>query len=186
MPLPPAHMLVGAAAAEAVAAATPLPRYRVWAVGAVFGLLPDLDYGIRILTGEFAPIERSALHSLPATALVAFAVWIVAGRLWAAVGGAAYASHLLADLLQDQARTSVALLWPFQEQGMEPLLPLFPFVAVQRGEGVVGAATGLFHGASLAPFLQETAIAMGIFAVVVALSCTWHGQKAPKRAKGLP
>jgi membrane-bound metal-dependent hydrolase YbcI (DUF457 family) len=172
MPLPPAHMLFGAAAAQAVAAPTPLPRYRVWAVGAVFGLLPDLDYGIRILTGEFAPIERSALHSLPATALVTLAVWILAGRLWAAVGGTAYASHLLADLLQDQARTSVALFWPFQEQGMEPLLPLFPSVPVQRGEGVMGAATGLFQGTSLAPFLQETAIAAGLFAAVLAVSCS--------------
>jgi membrane-bound metal-dependent hydrolase YbcI (DUF457 family) len=182
MPLPPAHMLVGAAAAQAVATGTPLPRYRVWAVGALFGLLPDLDYGIRILTGEFAPIERSALHSLPATALAALAVWILAGRLWAAIGGTAYASHLLADLLQDQARSSVALFWPFQEQGMEPLLPLFPFVPVQRGEGIMGAATGLFHGASLAPFLQQTAIAGGLFAAVLAMSCTIHRHRPSKRS----
>jgi membrane-bound metal-dependent hydrolase YbcI (DUF457 family) len=174
-------MLVGAAAAQAIAARTPLPRYQVWAVGAVFGLLPDIDYGIRILTGEFAPIERSAFHSLPATALVTLAIWVLAGRLWAAIGGTAYASHLLADLLQDQARTSVALLWPFQEQGMEPLLPLFPFVPVQRGEGVWGAALGLFQGSSFAPFLQQTAIAAGLFAAVLTASCTLQ-----KRQSGRP
>lgn len=163
MPLPPAHMLVGAAAAEGVAAVAPVSRYRAWAVGALFGLLPDLDYGLRILTGDYGPIERSALHSLPATALVVVAVAIVAGRRWGAVAGAGYASHLLADLLQHQARTSVALLWPFQETGMEPLLPLFPFVPVERGAGVMGAAAGLLRGDAFAPFLQETAIAAGIF-----------------------
>jgi membrane-bound metal-dependent hydrolase YbcI (DUF457 family) len=176
-------MLIGAAAAEAVTIGSPLPRYRAWAVGAIFGLLPDLDFGIRLLTGEFAPIERSILHSLPATALITLVVWLVADRRWAAVAGTAYASHLVADLLQDQARSSVALLWPLQQRGMETVLPLFPFVPVHRGEGVMGAAISLFHGASLAPFIQNTAIGAGIFFAVLWVSCTLRRRRIrPKRA----
>jgi membrane-bound metal-dependent hydrolase YbcI (DUF457 family) len=156
-------MLVGAAAAEGVSALTPVPRYRAWMVGAAFALLPDIDYAYRIATGEFAPIERSLTHSLLATAVVALAVWLVAGRRWAAVAGAGYASHLLADLLQHQRRTSVALFWPLQERGMEPILPLFPYIHVPRGVGVRGAALGLFDDQSFPPLIQETAIAAGIF-----------------------
>jgi membrane-bound metal-dependent hydrolase YbcI (DUF457 family) len=164
-------MLMGLAAAEGVRAVTPLPRYRAWALGAVCGLLPDLDFGIRLITGEFAPIERSSLHSLLATAVLAVVVWLVAGRRWALVAGAGYASHLLADLLQDQSHSSVALLWPLQGR-MEPILPLFPFVPIQGGGGVMGAALGLFQGESFPALLQSTTIAAGVFFGVLALT-TW-------------
>jgi membrane-bound metal-dependent hydrolase YbcI (DUF457 family) len=163
MPLPPAHMLVGAAAAEGAAYATQVPRYRAWLVGAAFSLLPDADYAIRMLTGEFAPIERSALHSLPATAVVVLAMLLVAGWRWSVVAGAGYASHLVADLVQHQARTSVALFWPLQQRGMEPILPLFPFVPLHRGGGIRGAVTSMLHPDALARLLQSTAIAAGIF-----------------------
>jgi membrane-bound metal-dependent hydrolase YbcI (DUF457 family) len=172
MPLPPAHMLFGAAAAEGVAAATSLPRYRAWMVGAVVALLPDLDFGIRLLTGEYAPIERSSLHSLAATAAVMLVAGLVAGRRWAALAGAAYASHLLADLLQHQARTSVALFWPLQQRGMEPLLPLFPFVPAQRGDGMIGAAVSLFSPDAFPPLLQSTTIAAAFFFCAL-LASTW-------------
>jgi membrane-bound metal-dependent hydrolase YbcI (DUF457 family) len=170
MPLPPAHLLIGAAAAESVHAVTPLPRLRAWAVGAAFGLLPDIDFAYRIATGNFAPIGRSVTHSLVATALVALAVWLVAGRKWGAVAGLAYASHLLADLLQHQPRTSVALLWPLQTRGMEPILPLFPYVPAMRGGGVTGAARSLFTERAFPALLQETAIALGIFFAVLVLA----------------
>jgi len=171
-------MLIGAAAAEGVSALTPVPRWRAWLVGAAFALLPDSDFAIRILTGEFAPIERSATHSLLATAVVALAVWLLAGRRWAAVAGAAYASHLLADLLQHQPRTSVALLWPLHERGMEPLLPLFPYVPIQRGGGVFGAARSLMREHAFAPLLQETAIAAGIFFGMLVFTGWLRGRRA--------
>jgi membrane-bound metal-dependent hydrolase YbcI (DUF457 family) len=162
-------MLIGAAAAEAVRP-TRLPRVGVWMVGAVVALLPDIDIAIRIATGDYTPFERSATHSLVATALVALLAWIVAGRRWALVAGAAYASHLAADLLQDQQRTSVALLWPLQQRGMEPLLPLFPYVHVDRGRGVRSAARSLFEEPSFSAMLGETVIAAGVFLVVLVLS----------------
>jgi hypothetical protein len=173
-------MLMGMAAAEGVCAATSVPRYRAWALGAACALLPDIDYGIRLMTGEFAPIERSSLHSLLATAVVALAVWLVAGRRWAAVAAAGYASHLLADLLQDQSQTSVALLWPLQERGMEPILPLFPFVPIQGGAGVTGAVAGLLQGESFAALLQSTTIAAGMFFGVLALTAwlRWRSHRS--------
>jgi membrane-bound metal-dependent hydrolase YbcI (DUF457 family) len=163
-------MLVGAAAAEGVSAFNDVPRYRAWAVGAAFALLPDLDYAIRILTGEFAPLERSVLHSLTATAAAVAAVLLVAGWRWAAVAGSGYASHLLADMLQHQSGTSVALFWPLQEHAMEPLLPLFPFVPVERGGGVLGAAISLFGPDSFPPLLQSTVIAAAFLLAAMLLS----------------
>jgi membrane-bound metal-dependent hydrolase YbcI (DUF457 family) len=185
MPLPPAHLLLGAAAAEGVAAVTAVPRYRAWAVGAAFALLPDLDYGIRLLTGEFAPIERRMLHSLLATAVVALAVLLVAGKRWAAVAGAGYASHLVADLLQQQARTSVALFWPLHERRMEPILPLFPSAPIHRGDGVIEAALSQLHGFALAALLQSTAIAAGIFFGVLLLT-GWIRERRRRAAGGEP
>jgi hypothetical protein len=175
-------MLVGAAAAEAVSVLTPVPRYRAWIVGAAFGLLADIDYAIRILTGHFAPIERSATHSLVATAVVAAAVWLVAGRRWAVVAGAGYFSHLIADLAQHQPRSSVALLWPLHERGMETILPLFPYVPIFRGEGVKGAALRLFRGHSFPPLLQETAIALGIFFGMLVLTGWIRNRRRAARA----
>jgi membrane-bound metal-dependent hydrolase YbcI (DUF457 family) len=171
MPLPPAHLLIGAAAAEGVTAVSPLRRFQAWVVGAAFGLLPDVDFAYRIATGEYAAIGRSITHSLVATALVALAVWMVAGRRWAAVAGAGYVSHLLADLMQHQERTSVALLWPLQAEGMEPLLRLFPHVPFMRGGGIRGAARSLLTEPAFPALLQETAIALGIFGAVLLL--TW-------------
>jgi membrane-bound metal-dependent hydrolase YbcI (DUF457 family) len=171
-------MLVGAAAAEGVRTLAPLPRYRAWLVGAGVALLPDLDFAFRVLTGEYAPIERSVTHSLAATALVALAVWLVAGRRWAALAGAGYASHLLADLLQHQQRTSVALFWPLHEQGMEPILPLFPYADVQRGDGVLAAARSLFEDDAFAALLQETAIAAGMFFGMLVLTNAIRARRA--------
>jgi membrane-bound metal-dependent hydrolase YbcI (DUF457 family) len=174
-------MLIGAGAAETVGSLTPVPRYRAWLVGAAFGLLPDADFAFRILTGEHAPIERSATHSLAATALVVLAIWVVAGRRWSAVAGAGYLSHLLADLMQHQPRTSVALFWPLQAEGMQPILPLFPFAYVQRGGGVLAAARSLFEGYAFPALLQETAIAAGIFFGALALSAAVRERRAARR-----
>jgi len=171
MPLPPAHMLLGAAAAEAVSVGTPVPRYRAWIVGAAIALLPDADFAFRFATGDYAPVDRSATHSLLALMVVAALAWMIGGRRWAAVAGAAFGSHLVADLLQHQARTSVALFWPLQQDGMAPLLPLFPYVPVVRGQGGREAALALVQDPSFPPLLQETAIALGIFFGVLLLTC---------------
>jgi membrane-bound metal-dependent hydrolase YbcI (DUF457 family) len=163
-------MLVGAAAAESVRAVTPLPRLRAWAVGAACGLLPDIDYAFRIMTGQWAEIDRSVTHSLLATAVVMLVVWALAGRAWSAVAGAGYASHLVADLLQDQLWTSVILFYPLQQERMEPIYPLFPPVQVMRGEGILGAARGLLREPTRSALLEETAIAAAIFLAVVLIA----------------
>jgi membrane-bound metal-dependent hydrolase YbcI (DUF457 family) len=182
MPLPPAHMLLGAAAAEAVTVGTTIPRYRAWAVGAAVALLPDADFAFRLATGNYAPVDRSVTHSLVVLAVVAGFAWALAGRRWGGVAGAAFGSHLVADLLQHQARTSVAPFWPLQQEGMAPLLPLFPYVPVIRGQGGREAALALFQDPSFPPLLQETAIALGIFFGVLLLTGRArrvHGTPAP-------
>jgi membrane-bound metal-dependent hydrolase YbcI (DUF457 family) len=163
-------MLMGAAAAELVSAVAPVPRYRAWAAGAMIALLPDADFAFRIATGSYAPVDRSSTHSLLALGLVAGVAWVLAGRRWSAVTAAAYGSHLVADLLQHQGRTSVAPFWPLQSHGMEPLLPLFPYVWTQRGQGWLEAARGLFRSPSFPALLQETAIAAGIFCAALLLA----------------
>lgn len=175
MPFPPAHLLIGAGTAELARADGALPRGRAWAVGAVFALLPDADIAYRILTGEYAPLERSFTHSLLAAAAVWLAVRLVAGGRWAALAALAYTSHLAADLLQRQARTSVALLWPLQQRGMEPLAPLFPFVPIERGQGVTGAALSLLASPARERLLLETMIGAAVFAALLALALLVRG-----------
>jgi len=170
MPMPPAHMLLGAAAAELVVAARPLPRRAAWAVGALVALLPDGDFAFRLLTGGYAPVQRPMTHSLLALLVFAGLAWAIAGRRWSAVTAAAYASHLLSDLFQHQWSTSVAPLWPLQSEGMAPLLPLFPYVPIVRGEGGREAAMGLLREPSFAPLLQETAIAAGLFCAALLIA----------------
>jgi|GEM_PF-1251092 len=163
MPMPAAHMLLGAAAAELVVAVRPLPRYPAWAAGALIAILPDADIAFRLLTGNYVAAERPMTHSLLALLIFAGMAWAIAGRRWSAVTAAAYGSHLVADLLQHQPATSVAPLWPLQSEGMAPLLPLFPYIPIVRGEGGRAAALALLREPSFPPLLQETAIAAGIF-----------------------
>jgi membrane-bound metal-dependent hydrolase YbcI (DUF457 family) len=169
VPYPPAHILIGIGVAELVRGRL---RYRwaVWLAAAGFALLPDLDVAIRAATGEWGPVDRSFTHSLVGVAAVSALVWLAAGPRWSLVAGAAYASHLLADLLQDQRITSVVPGWPFQDRGMVPLAPLFPRVPVERGSGMRQAALSLLEPAALERLLLETAIAGAIFLACLAVA----------------
>jgi hypothetical protein len=159
-------------------------RYGAWAVGAMFALLPDMDFAIRALTGHQIPLDRPALHSLLAMTIVALLVTLVTDRRWGAVAGAGYASHLLADLLQQQPSTSVALLWPLHGR-MEPILPLFPGIHLQRGDGVSGAAASLLWPTQFAALLQSTVIAAGIFfAVLLVTGRIRESRRRDARARG--
>jgi membrane-bound metal-dependent hydrolase YbcI (DUF457 family) len=168
VPFPPAHALIGAGAAELVRGRR--PWWLAWTVGAVFSLLPDVDVAVRLATGEWGPVDRSVTHSLLAVAVVAVVVAPVAGMRWSAIAAAAYGSHLAADLLQTQARTSVALLWPWQERGMEPLAHLFPRVPVERGSGMRAAALSLLEPGAIPPLLMETAIGAAVLAACAAVA----------------
>jgi membrane-bound metal-dependent hydrolase YbcI (DUF457 family) len=168
VPFPPAHALIGAGAAELVRGRR--PRWLAWTVGALFSLLPDVDVAVRLATGEWGPVDRSFTHSLVAVAVVAAVVAPVAGMRWSAIAAAAYGSHLAADLLQTQARTSVVLFWPWQERGMEPFGQLFPQVPVERGSGMRVAARSLLEPEAIPPLLLETAIGAAVLTACAALA----------------
>jgi membrane-bound metal-dependent hydrolase YbcI (DUF457 family) len=166
VPFPPAHALIGVGAAELVRGRR--RRWLAWTVGALFSLLPDVDVAVRLATGEWGPVDRSFTHSLLAVAVVALVVASVGGLRWSAIAATAYGSHLVADLLQTQARTSVALLWPWQERGMEPLGYLFPRVPIERGSGMRAAALSLLEPNAIPPLLLETAIGAAVLVTCLA------------------
>lgn len=177
MPYPPAHVLIGIGAGEL--ARGRLHRWwLVWIVAAGFALLPDVDVAIRAATGAWAPLDRGFTHSLLAIAAIWVGVRLAAGSQWALVAGTAYASHLVADLLQSQRRTSVALLWPLQEERMAPVAALFPGVPVERGSGMRQAALSLLAPESLTRLLLETAIAAGILLACLALAAALRRWRA--------
>ncbi|MGB9848865.1 MAG: metal-dependent hydrolase [Moorellaceae bacterium] len=136
------HALGGLTAALLLAKAGCLGPYWVSlaAVGAVGGLLPDIDHpgsyvGRRVPlisdALEMAFGHRSATHSLLAVFLFYLAARLAASRFLAgevagpftlalAVG---YVSHLLLDMLNPQA---VPLLWPWKVRVRFPLPPIIP------------------------------------------------------------
>lgn len=108
------HALLGAACGWSISG-EPLGA----AVGALAGLLPDLDHPQSLLGRRLWPVawtlnkafgHRSALHSLAALLLVALAARALLPDWWQIVA-VGYASHLLADAL---TVAGVPLLWPLK------------------------------------------------------------------------
>jgi membrane-bound metal-dependent hydrolase YbcI (DUF457 family) len=171
VPFPPAHILIGAGAAELAGGGVRRPAWwRVWGVAAAFALLPDVDVALRAATGAWGPVDRSFTHSLLAVGVAALLVRGVAGSRWSLIAATAYGSHLMADLLQTQSRTSVVLVWPFQDRGMAPLAHLFPAVPVERGAGMRQAALSLLEPPALAALLIETAIGAAVLLACLAIA----------------
>jgi hypothetical protein len=167
MPLPPAHFLVGAAAAEIGRTGSSLPPKRVWLVGGIFGLLPDMDKGVGILLGVGSAYQGVFTHSFVAVLLVAGSVWLASGRRWALIAGLAYASHLIADVMEDRTGTSVQPFWPFTDRTLHSLVPFFPRVPWRHGRGPEEAALSLFHPDVLPWLIAQTAVALGVFVLTV-------------------
>jgi membrane-bound metal-dependent hydrolase YbcI (DUF457 family) len=132
-------------------------------VGAFFGVLPDLDTAILFLHGAAAPNHGLYTHNLVALAAVTLLVGFAAGRDWGLVAGAAYASHLVADLLRDGATTSVHLLWPLSREPLAPLAPVFPTIPFDRPDGVLT----LYGPEPLVMLVRQTLIGVGFFALAV-------------------
>ncbi len=122
MPFPVAHALLGASIVVA-ASSPPMRADRAGlarlTLGALLGILPDLDYiGVWFLNfgGTW---HRGFSHSLLVAIIVGalFALWETTGTRirWAMVYGAAMASHGLLDALLS-VKSGVALLWPLTSQ----------------------------------------------------------------------
>ena len=119
---PITHALAGACAAQTVA--RPEQVRLAGAVGAVGGLVPDLDIFVHSSTDPMFQLvfHRQFTHSLvlvPVWALlIAVVAWLARGRRdgpgllfsWAALG---VLSHLLLDLV---TAYGIQLLWPFSDQ----------------------------------------------------------------------
>ena len=127
---PVTHALLGACAAQSVLASPKrdfvgrYPRRQLWLVGALGGLLPDLDVLIRSSSDPLLAIEfhRHFTHSLlfiPLGGLLAALPWLLfkAQRprwrlLWLA-GMLGYATHGVLDACTNYG---THLLWPFSDE----------------------------------------------------------------------
>lgn len=126
MPSPVGHALGGLVAAFVVNSFARRPRLTlpILAASAALSVAPDLDL--------LAFSHRTYTHSIGAVALVGVASWLFlrARHSNAAAAGvltAAYASHLVLDLLsKDTARPSgLTALWPFTARYYKSGLDLF-------------------------------------------------------------
>ena len=170
MSFPPAHLLLGAAAAETALMDVRLPRWRAWLVGAILGLLPDGDFVLGLVTGNTSAYHGTFTHSLTAVAVVATVAWVFAGPAWAAVSAAGYGSHLIVDLMDARGRTNVLLAWPVSDERPNAVAGVFPTVVFEQGEGFFAALRSLFRPEGIASLLEQTGIAAAFFAAAIAFS----------------
>lgn len=170
MSFPPAHLLLGAAAAETALLDVNLPRWRAWLVGALLGVLPDGDFVLGLLTGNTSAYHGTFTHSLTAVAAVAIVAWMAAGPAWSAVAAAGYGSHLVVDLMDARGRTNVLLAWPVSEVRPNAVAGVFPTVVFEQGEGFFAALLSLFRPEGIASLLEQTAIAAAFFAAAILFS----------------
>jgi membrane-bound metal-dependent hydrolase YbcI (DUF457 family) len=169
MPLPAAHFLVGAAAADAARGRQRISVRRAWVVGGAVAILPDMDIAVGVFVGQGSALHGTFTH----TSLAVLCAWIVArtiwGRAWGRMVAAAYLSHLLIDLLEADSGTSVQIAWPLTEARLPSVLPIFPVVPWEKGRGALEAALSLLDPEVLPWLLAQTAVGLVPFLVISAV-----------------
>ncbi len=180
MAFPPAHFLVGAGVGELLRSPARLSRGRAWVAGGLVALLPDLDTILRFALGAPAPNHGVYTHSLVAVMIVGACVWAFLGPRWALLAGAAYASHLVVDLLR-AGRTSVHLFWPFLSEPVPGLYPLFPTIPFEAGGGPLGLPPTLYGPSPLHRVLQQTLIGAAFFLLALAITAIHRRVGQPVR-----
>jgi len=165
MAFPPAHILIGAGLAEVARAGmrNPPPRWPVWCAAAVLSVGPDADIIIGILRGRGGAYHGTFSHSLTAVAIVALLAYALGGGRWAVIGGVAYGSHLLVDLLDESGPANLMLGWPFSGARPYSIGKLFPKVPVE-GDGIADTALNVLRPDALQDLLLQTLLAAAIFA----------------------
>lgn len=171
MAFPPAHMMIGAGMAEVARAGmrNPPPRWLVWSIAAVLAAGPDADIIVGIVLGLGGKYHGTFSHSLTAVVIVALVGYAVGGGRWAAIGGLAYGSHLLVDLLDDSGPTNLMLGWPFTGARPYSFGKLFPKVPVE-GDGVVDTALNVLKPDALTNLLLQTLLGALFFAALLLLA----------------
>jgi membrane-bound metal-dependent hydrolase YbcI (DUF457 family) len=163
--LPLAHVLIGAACGEALRGPGMRRRY-AWTAGGIAGIIPDMYSAWLLLAGQRAPMHGYYSHTILAMVLAGALVWILAGRRWGLLVGAAYGSHLLVDLLRESTRTSVYLWGPFSDRAATSLGAVFPSIPFELGLHR-DPMLSLYGPAPLEKAITQTAIAAGVLAVAV-------------------
>ena len=133
--------------------------------------------------GQVSTYHGTFTHSALAVMVVSL-LGAVAGRQWAVLAGAGYASHLLVDLLDDRGRTNVLLGWPLTLNQPDAIARVFPTVSFEHGQGAVHAALSLFEPHVFAQLLQQTLVGALFFLVLIGwaaairLIARWRGAEA--------
>jgi membrane-bound metal-dependent hydrolase YbcI (DUF457 family) len=175
-------MLIGAGLGELARSGMrePPPRWRAWAVCAALAALPDVDIVLGIVLGKGGSYHGTFTHSITAVVVWSLIGYLFGGGRWAALAGVGYASHLLADLLDESGPTNLMLAWPFSGQRPYSIGKLFPKVPVE-GDGIVDSALNVLRPETLMLLAAQTAMAAGFFAAFVLLGRLIRGlrERAP-------
>lgn len=185
MAFPPAHMLVGAGFAELACAGmrNPPPRWRTWSVAAVLAAGPDADIIIGILRGRGGADHGTFSHSLTAVVIIALMGYAAGGGRWAAIGGMAYGSHLLVDLLDDSGPTNLMLGWPFTGARPYSIGKLFPKVPVD-GYGMADTVRKALRPEPLWNLALQTLLGAAIFAALLLAAAVLRRVRARRAGPG--
>ena len=124
MPLPVAHSLIGASVVAAVH-----PRSERWwkllAIGAFLGVLPDFDYALNWLRIAWGGWHHGFTHSFVFALVVGALTTLITGwrsRTSFIAFSAATASHGVLDYLITESR-GIALFWPFTDHRYKLRIP---------------------------------------------------------------
>jgi inner membrane protein len=168
MASPLGHALAGFVIGRAAQAGGTRDR-RLLAMCAALAIAPDLDFLPGIIEGRPAAYHQGISHSLLASAAAGAAGALLLGpgragfaRIWL-ICTAAYASHLLLDLLGPDARApfGIPLFWPVSsEPFLSPvaLLPGISHAATSDASNAEWLAT-IFSAHNLRALLFELALA---------------------------
>lgn len=179
------HALLGACTAQAALASPKrdyigrYPRRQLWLVGALGGLLPDLDILIRSSTDPLLAIEfhrhfTHALAFIPLGGLLAMLPWLLFRSqrerwrlLWLA-GMLGYATHGLLDACTNYG---THLLWPFSDErtAWHWITTIGPLLTLGLLTGLVLAVRRRTKGAAMAALL---------FAIAYVGVSAWQQERA--------
>ena len=133
MPTSIGHAFGGLVAADLTRSpARPLRLSALLFLAILVANLPDLDFLPGALVGHPERFHRGASHSVAAAALAAITLGPLSARLWGgsvrgwvSLVGAAYASHLVLDLLirDPTGGAGIALLWPVVDARLAVNIP---------------------------------------------------------------
>ncbi|HYW07659.1 MAG TPA: metal-dependent hydrolase [Longimicrobium sp.] len=169
MSFPPTHALVAVGLAEVVIALKPAPRWRVWGVAALLGVMPDFDIILGLLLALGGTLHGTMTHSLSAVVIAALVAYAFGGGRWALIAGTAYGSHLLVDMLDDRGPTNLMLGWPFTDAHPDAFGRFFPRVPMS-GDGVIDTALSLLRPEPLVKLVVQTLMGVMIFLVLAAIA----------------